>query len=159
MGNSVIESRKKDHVDFVVREGAQYSKSSGFDQYDFVHNSLPELAFDKINLSMKFFGKKLSAPMIITGMTGGYASAERINHDLASVAQKYGIAFGLGSQRAMIETPSAVYCAGHIAKRMAEFAEGLIEGISPLLFGRGKDFLGELMAKPAAAKSPRQPDK
>ena len=106
MGNSVIESRKKDHVDFVVREGAQYSKSSGFDQYDFVHNSLPELAFDKINLSMKFFGKKLSAPMIITGMTGGYASAERINHDLASVAQKYGIAFGLGSQRAMIETPS-----------------------------------------------------
>lgn len=102
---SQTESRKKDHVDLVVNKGAQYTKTTGFENVDFIHNALPELSFDSIDLSTKFFSKKINFPILITGMTGGYADAEQINKKLAAAAQKYGLAFGVGSQRAMIEKP------------------------------------------------------
>ena len=54
---------------------------------------------------MHLFGKKLNYPIIIAGMTGGTAEAEQINQNLAKSAEKLGIGFGLGSQRAMIENP------------------------------------------------------
>lgn len=97
------ESRKKEHVDLVLKKDMQYCKSSGFEQVEFVHNSLPELAWNNIDLSMRFLGKRLRFPLLITGMTGGYKGAERINRMLARAAEKFGIAFGVGSQRAMIE--------------------------------------------------------
>ena len=100
------ESRKKDHVELVVKRGMQYRKTHGFEQVDFVHCSLPEVAFDKIDLSTRFLGKRLRFPLLITGMTGGYKDAQRINRTLAEHAEKFGIAFGVGSQRAMIEDSS-----------------------------------------------------
>ncbi len=99
------ESRKKDHVDLVIEEGAQYGKSSGFERVDFIHNALPEISLNSVNLSTTFLSKKISYPILITGMTGGYKDALRINKGLAKAAQKYGVAFGVGSQRAMIEKP------------------------------------------------------
>ncbi|MBN1170172.1 type 2 isopentenyl-diphosphate Delta-isomerase [Candidatus Micrarchaeota archaeon] len=100
------ESRKKDHVELVVEKGAQYEKTAGFERIDFIHNALPEINFDDVDLSTEFLGKKIKYPMLITGMTGGYADAKKINRSLAEAAQKYGIAFAVGSQRAMIEEPA-----------------------------------------------------
>jgi isopentenyl-diphosphate delta-isomerase len=99
------ESRKKDHVELVIKKGAQYSKTSGFERVDFIHNALPEISLSSVDLSTKFLGKTLNYPILITGMTGGYSDAEGINHGLAAAAEKYGLAFGVGSQRAMIEKP------------------------------------------------------
>lgn len=99
------ESRKKEHVDIVLIEGAQYTKRTGFERVDFVHNALPEMALDDVDLSTEFLGKKLRFPLIITGMTGGYQEAEKINKGLAEAAEEHGMAFGVGSQRAMIEKP------------------------------------------------------
>jgi len=100
------ENRKKEHVESVLQYGAQYSKGTGFEKFEFIHNSLPEADYLKIDLSCKFLGKRLSYPLMITGMTGGYPGAEQINKALARVAEKHKIAFGLGSQRAMIENPA-----------------------------------------------------
>lgn len=102
---SQIESRKKDHVEFILKEGAQYSKTTGFEKVEFIHNALPEMALDDVDLSTEFFGKKIKYPIMITAMTGGYDSALEINKTLARAAEKYGLAFGVGSQRAMIEQP------------------------------------------------------
>ncbi len=99
------ESRKKEHVELVLEKGAQYEKGTGFGHIDFVHNALPEMSLDDVDLSITFFGKKLRYPILITGMTGGYTEAEKINKGLAKAAQKYGLALGVGSQRAMIEKP------------------------------------------------------
>ncbi|MFH0737242.1 MAG: type 2 isopentenyl-diphosphate Delta-isomerase [Candidatus Micrarchaeota archaeon] len=102
---SPTESRKKDHVDLVVSKGAQYSKTTGLERVEFMHDALPEISFDSIDLSSKFLGKSVKYPILITAMTGGYGDAERINKALASAAQKHGLAFAVGSQRAMIEKP------------------------------------------------------
>lgn len=70
-----------------------------------LHNSLPELSLDDLDLSTKIIGKRLRAPLVITGMTGGTARAVEINHGLAAAAERHGIAFGLGSQRPMLKEP------------------------------------------------------
>jgi isopentenyl-diphosphate delta-isomerase len=100
------ESRKKDHVESVLEKGAQYKKSNGLEKYEFLHNALPEVNYERIDLSCSFLNRKLNFPLMITGMTGGYKDAEQINRSLAEAAEKHGIAFGLGSQRAMIEDSS-----------------------------------------------------
>jgi isopentenyl-diphosphate Delta-isomerase len=50
-------------------------------------------------------GKQLGAPILISSMTGGTSQAKEINYRLAEVAQEYGLAMGVGSQRVAIEQP------------------------------------------------------
>jgi len=68
--------------------------------------ALPERHPDHLDLSADLLGKRLSAPLMIAGMTGGSERAGRVNRRLAAVAQELGLAMGLGSQRAMLEVPS-----------------------------------------------------
>jgi len=100
-----IRSRKQDHVESARKQDVQYSFPAGFSDVRFVHSSLPEMEFGAVDTSATLFGKKMAAPLVIVGMTGGYPDAERINLKLAAAAEKEGLAMGLGSQRAMIEKP------------------------------------------------------
>lgn len=79
--------------------------SPGFEKVMMIHHSLPELDFDSIDTSVELLGKKLKAPILITAMTGGCPEAKRINRNLATAAERVGIAMGLGSQRAMLNHP------------------------------------------------------
>jgi isopentenyl-diphosphate delta-isomerase len=106
MAKTQTESRKKDHVELVLSKGAQGSKAGGFERLDFVHNALPEIAFSSVNLSASFLGRRVRYPLMVSAITGGYKDAEAINKGLAQAAENHSIAFGLGSQRAMIENPS-----------------------------------------------------
>ncbi|MCX8197975.1 MAG: type 2 isopentenyl-diphosphate Delta-isomerase [Candidatus Micrarchaeota archaeon] len=100
-----IRSRKKDHVDAARKKPVEYGFGSGLEDVRLAHNSLPELDFEDIVTSCGFLGKRLDAPIIISGMTGGYPEAEKINLRLAEAAEEEKVAFGLGSQRAMLEKP------------------------------------------------------
>lgn len=107
---AVITSQRKDaHLDLCATgEVAPAQNSTLFDQVRLVHDAMPELALDEIDLSTKWFGKTLKAPLLITGMTGGSDRAGQVNRDLAIAAEQAQIAFGVGSQRAMSERADLV---------------------------------------------------
>lgn len=106
MAKELTEKRKGEHVETVLKKNVQYAQSSGFEDINFIHCALPEMSLSEVDLSCNFLGKKLSFPIIIEAMTGGYPNATGINKALASAAEKHKVAFGLGSQRAMLEDAS-----------------------------------------------------
>ena len=69
-----------------------------------VHNALPEIDYDSIDLSTTFLSRRFSAPLIIDSMTGGTDEATVINGRLGELAEKYGFGMGLGSQRAGLKS-------------------------------------------------------
>lgn len=102
----VLRERKRSHLDLCLNAQVEYEgKTTLFEDVELVHNALPELALDEIDLSSEFLGKRLRAPFLITGMTGGTEDAFAVNRDLATVAERCGIGFGLGSQRVMQRDP------------------------------------------------------
>ncbi len=98
-----IQDRKVDHLTLCAeRDVAFRERTTLLEQVQLVHQALPELSWDEVDVSVELCGKKLSSPVYVSGMTGGTEEAERINRDLAQAAQALGIAMGLGSQRPMI---------------------------------------------------------
>jgi len=105
-----ISERKRSHLELCQAEEVEYSgKTTLFEEVDLVHDALPELAVGEVDVATRLLGKHLRAPLLITGMTGGTEEASGINRGLALVAEEHGIAFGLGSQRAMQRTPDLAY--------------------------------------------------
>lgn len=103
---SDLERRKTDHLDLCAKGDVAFRETSTlFECIRLVHDALPELAYGEVDPSVLVLGKRLKAPLQIAGMTGGTPRAERINRELARLAEKRGIGFGLGSQRAMLVDP------------------------------------------------------
>jgi isopentenyl-diphosphate delta-isomerase len=97
-------SRKEEHVRITLSKDISFRrKTSGFERWDFVHNALPELNFADVSTECKFLNKRLSFPLIISSMTGGYKNAERINRYLAEVCAELQLGIGVGSQRQAME--------------------------------------------------------
>ncbi|RME87406.1 MAG: type 2 isopentenyl-diphosphate Delta-isomerase, partial [Anaerolineae bacterium] len=66
---------------------------------------LPELDLERVETRLSLFGKTLTAPILISSMTGGTKTARTINRHLAQAAQEVGVAMGVGSQRIALENP------------------------------------------------------
>jgi isopentenyl-diphosphate delta-isomerase len=102
------QKRKKEHLELCLDTARVSSPSStGLEAYRFVHNALPELDIDEIDVSATFLDKRLQAPILISSMTGGFDLARKVNRNLAAAAQTLGLAMGVGSQRVAIEEPAA----------------------------------------------------
>jgi len=106
MRDATIERRKRSHLDLCATADVEHhEKTTLFEEVEFVHDSLSEVDLAEVDFSIEFLGRRLAAPFLITGMTGGTPDAAAVNRDLARLAEKFGIGFGLGSQRAMLRRP------------------------------------------------------
>lgn len=101
----ILESRKADHIRISLDEDVQSRITSGLERYRFMHQALPEVDAGAVDTSLTFLGKRLSAPILISSMTGGTEQAGAINRNLAEAAQGAGIAMGVGSTRAAVVKP------------------------------------------------------
>lgn len=63
-----------------------------------MHDAVPELSIDEIDITCSFLGRQVEAPLIINAMTGGGVQSGAINAILAGVAAKTGVAMAIGSQ-------------------------------------------------------------
>ncbi len=100
-----ISERKASHLQLCAEEDVEHRGSTLLEQVRLLHDSLPELSVDDVDLSVELLGRRLEAPVLISGMSGGTPEAGQLNRALASVAQKCGLGFGVGSQRAMLLHP------------------------------------------------------
>jgi isopentenyl-diphosphate Delta-isomerase len=73
-----------------------------WDDIQLVHRALPEIDFEDVDPSTTLLGHRLRAPIVITGMTGGFPDAAKINENLARAAAEVGVAMGVGSERAAV---------------------------------------------------------
>ncbi|MCS7107082.1 MAG: type 2 isopentenyl-diphosphate Delta-isomerase [Acidilobaceae archaeon] len=97
-------SRKLEHVKLLLANKVESSESTLLEDVGIIHNPLPEQDLEEIDLQVEFCGgKRLRAPLMITGMTGGHRDVAWINEKIAVIAEEMGIAMGVGSQRAAIE--------------------------------------------------------
>ena len=118
MMETPIPQRKADHLALFANGAVTFrERATLLGDVHLLHRALPELALEEIDLSVELFGKRLRAPVVISGMTGGTPEAGAINRDLARAAQNLGLGFGLGSQRAMLTHPelAATYLVREVA--------------------------------------------
>ena len=98
-----IDQRKSDHIRINLEQDVRSALATGLERYHFIHEALPEINLEEVDLSCNVFAKKLAAPILVSSMTGGTAEGGRINQHLAEAAQEVGVAMGVGSQRVAIE--------------------------------------------------------
>ena len=105
----MIKKRKKEGIDIPLNEKVQGKETTTLleDVY-LIHNALPEINHEDIKLNTVFLGRTFSAPIIIDSMTGGTDEALLINKRLGQIAEKYGFAMGLGSQRAGLKSDKLI---------------------------------------------------
>lgn len=113
-----MRNRKRRHIDVCMSEPVEYaSTSNGLDRYRLRYNALTQTNLADIDLSTRFLGAKLRAPVLVGAMTGGAELSEKINRNLAEAAQKLGIGMMLGSQRIMLDGASAATAAASFSVR------------------------------------------
>ena len=98
---SQVRQRKLEHLDLCAQRDVVMRRPTLLEEVQLFHEALPELSAGDIDPSTELFGRRLQAPILISGMTGGAERAGEVNRALATAAQKYGFGMGLGSQRAM----------------------------------------------------------
>jgi isopentenyl-diphosphate delta-isomerase len=135
---AATEQRKSRHLDICLEEDVSSSLDSGFRGVRLRHEALPECALEDVDVTARFLGHTLRAPILISSMTGGTERAASVNRNLAAAAERAGVALALGSQRAAVEDPAlvATYSVREVAPRVLLFAN---LGAVQLNYGLGAD--------------------
>lgn len=100
--------RKIQHIEQALAQPEE-TGTSGFPDLLLVHNALPEMEPEDIDLCCSFLGKQLAAPLLINAITGGHEKTLPINRALARLAARRGLAIAVGSQKAALEDPAVVH--------------------------------------------------
>jgi isopentenyl-diphosphate delta-isomerase len=99
-----FEKRKADHIQHSLDIKNEALGQNGLDRIHLVHEALPELNFEEIDITSSCMGKSLKTPFFVSGMTAGHDDARAINQLLASACESRGWAMGVGSQRRDLES-------------------------------------------------------
>lgn len=105
----MIEQRKADHLRLSAGGDVEALRPAGWDDVQLMHEALPEVDQACVALETEFLGRSLRAPLVIAGMTGGHRTARDVNAVLSRAAERYGLAMGVGSQRAALRRSDLAY--------------------------------------------------
>src|SRR2546430_9168667 len=103
-----IARRRGEHLKLAAEADVETRTPAGWDDVQIVHDALPDVDAAEVDLHATFLRRKLALPLVISGMTGGHGRALAVDELLARVAEKRGIAMGVGSQRAALRDPMLV---------------------------------------------------
>lgn len=100
-----VERRKAEHLRLATGQDVENRRGPGWADIHLVHSALPIADLSAVDLSTEFLGHRLRAPLAIAAMTGGHQGGGKVNARLARAAERFGLAMGLGSQRAALRSP------------------------------------------------------
>jgi isopentenyl-diphosphate delta-isomerase len=100
-----VKQRKAEHVGVALSQDISAPQRANWSDIQFVHQALPEVDLDEIDTTVSFLGCRLRYPIFMSSLTGGHPDVTVINRNLAQAAERYGLALGVGSQRAAIVNP------------------------------------------------------
>ncbi|MFX1385168.1 MAG: type 2 isopentenyl-diphosphate Delta-isomerase [Promethearchaeota archaeon] len=140
-----IKNRKDEHILLVSTENVESNETTWFEHIKFVHNALPELNLDDVNLSCEFLGKSISAPVFIGAMTGGTELTKKINVSLAKAAQKYQIPMMVGSQRVILRHPETKESFSAVRKAAPDIPIIANIGIAQVATSENFDYVEEII--------------
>lgn len=97
-----VKQRKAEHVAVSLQNDVSAPQPASWADVHLIHQALPEVDLDEIDTSVEFLGRRLRYPIFVSSLTGGHPDVASINERLAVAAEAYGLAMGVGSQRAAI---------------------------------------------------------
>src|SRR5258708_31617354 len=100
-----VKQRKLEHINIALEQDISVPQRANWNDIHFVHQALPEVDLDEVDTSITFLGRTLRYPIFVSSLTGGHPDVTNINRNLARAAEEYGLALGVGSQRAAIMNP------------------------------------------------------
>lgn len=146
---SRVESRKAEHLELSMSEPVEGAAGPGWADIELVHEALPEVDLEEVDLGAELLGRRLRAPVMIAAMTGGHEGATCVNGALARAAERHGLAIGVGSQRAALKDPALA----HTYEVVRESAPGALVvgnlGAAQLIAQGGSEPLGLADARAA----------
>src|SRR2546423_11857462 len=92
------EQRKAEHVNIILQENVS-AEYNYWNDVRLVHMALPAIDLNDIDVSVKYLGKPLGAPLIISSMTGGFGMGKEINAKLAKAGAAAVAEMGVRLQR------------------------------------------------------------
>jgi len=102
-----FENRKVDHIRLALSEANQTKGMSGLERVQLIHEALPDLDFDQVEIGTKSLGAQLTTPFLVSSMTAGHKDSLRLNLLLAQACERRGWRMGVGSQRRELEDSNA----------------------------------------------------
>lgn len=97
-------NRKAEHLRITLEQDVGHSGiTTGLERLRLNARAMPGRDLDQVDLATTVFGRCLSAPVLISCMTGGTSEAGQVNRALAAAAAQHNIALGLGSGRVLLQ--------------------------------------------------------
>jgi isopentenyl-diphosphate delta-isomerase len=90
------------HIEISLNENVESVRTSGIEDVTLTAG-FAGFAASGIDTATRFLGKHVSLPLLISPLTGGGQSSERINRHLALAANRLGIGMCVGSQKPMLD--------------------------------------------------------
>jgi isopentenyl-diphosphate delta-isomerase len=101
-----IQDRKDAQLEIAARPASLHTGATGLQSLRLRHRALPGRDLAEVSLETALLGARLSAPLLVSSMTGGTERARVVNSRLARAAAGHGIGMALGSGRALLSNPS-----------------------------------------------------
>jgi isopentenyl-diphosphate delta-isomerase len=100
-----VRDRKAAHLRIAAEPGVLHRSGTGLDALRLRHRALPGRDLADVDLGTDLLGARLSAPLLVSAMTGGTDEATLVNDRLARAATDHGVGLALGSGRALLDDP------------------------------------------------------
>lgn len=105
MDDSLRSIRKNEHIQLAL--DTYQSGGTDFDKVQLIHQSIPSINKNQINLSITFPHFTFNHPIYINAMTGGSERASLINKHLAQIARECDIPMAVGSTHSALKDTHA----------------------------------------------------